>query len=147
MAPQTHLVTGGSGFIAVHLVDQLLRGGHAVHATVRSLINGPKTQPLRQLQERYPGKLELFEADLLMPGSFEAAMQGCSVVHHVASPFLMAEKIKDGQKEMVEPALRGTQNVLKCVNNTDSVKRVILTSTGKKPSFKTGDCLNTLITH
>ncbi|RKL22263.1 hypothetical protein BFJ72_g14718 [Fusarium proliferatum] len=125
----THLITGGSGFIAIHLVNQLLGAGYVVHATVRSLNNVPKTQPLRRLQEKYPGKLELFEADLLKPGSFESAMQGCSVVHHVASPFLMAEKIRDGQQEMVEPALHGTRNVLNSVNGTESVKKVVLTST------------------
>ncbi|KAH7160397.1 NAD dependent epimerase/dehydratase [Dactylonectria estremocensis] len=129
MASQTHLITGGSGFIAIHLVHQLLQAGYTVRTTVRSLNNVPKVQPLRGLQEKYPSKLELFEADLLKPGSFETAMQGCSVVHHIASPFLMAEKIKDGQKEMVEPALQGTQNVLNSVNSTESVKRVVLTST------------------
>ncbi|KAL5589025.1 hypothetical protein FOBRF1_015553 [Fusarium oxysporum] len=129
MASDTHMVTGGSGFIAIHLLNQLLQAGYNVHTTVRDLNNTRKVQPLRNLQEKYPGKLELFEADLLKPGSFEPAMKDCSVVHHVASPFLMAEKIKDGQKEMVEPALQGTRNVLNSVNSTESVKRVVLTST------------------
>ncbi|KAH8701541.1 NAD dependent epimerase/dehydratase [Talaromyces proteolyticus] len=129
MGPQTHLVTGGSGFIGICIVNQLLEARYAVHVTVRSIKNGPKVQPLLDLQEKYPGKLTLFEADLLKPGSFAAAMEGCSIVHHVASPFLMAEKIIDGQKEMVEPAVQGTQNVLNCVNSTESVGRVVLTST------------------
>lgn len=137
MALDTHMVTGGSGFIAIHLVNQLLQAGYNVHTTVRDLNNTRKVQPLRSLQEKYPGKLELFEADLLKPGSFEPAMKDCSVVHHVASPFLMAEKIKDGQKEMVEPALQGTRNVLNSVNSTESVKRVVLTSTSKN-SISTG---------
>lgn len=131
MGQQTHLVTGGSGFIGVHLVSQLLEAQYSVHATVRNLKNSEKIQPLLELQKKYPGNLDLFEADLLSPGSFAAAMQGCSVVHHVASPFLMAEKISDGQKQMVEPALKGTRNVLDCVNNTESVQRVVLTSTSK----------------
>ncbi|KAG5771435.1 hypothetical protein H9Q72_002029 [Fusarium xylarioides] len=129
MASDTHMVTGGSGFIAIHLVNQLLQAGYNVHTTVRDLTNTRKVQPLRNLQEKYPGKLDLFEADLLKPGSFESAMKDCSVVHHVASPFLMAEKIKDGQKDMVDPALQGTRNVLNSVNGTESVKRVVLTST------------------
>ena len=131
MGTQIHLVTGGSGFIGIHIVAKLLETDHTVHATIRSTKHGPKIQPLQDLQKKYPGKLNLFDADLLQPGSFAAAMQGCSVVHHVASPFLMAEKIRDGEKEMVEPALQGTRNVLTCVNNTESVKRVVLTSTGK----------------
>lgn len=131
MGTQIHLVTGGSGFIGIHIVAQLLETNYIVHATVRSTKSGPKIQPLQNLQKKYPEKLKLFEADLLQADSFTAAMQGCSVVHHVASPFLMAEKIRDGQKEMVEPALQGTRNVLTCVNNTESVKRVVLTSTGK----------------
>lgn len=131
MASDTHMVTGGSGFIAIHLVNQLLQAGYNVHTTVRDLTNTRKVQPLRDLQEKYPGKLDLFEADLLKPGSFEPAIKDCSVVHHVASPFLMAEKIKDGQKDMVDPALQGTRNVLNSVNSTETVKRVVLTSTSK----------------
>lgn len=129
---QTHLVTGGSGFVAQHLVNDLLQRGLRVHTTVRSLGNAKKVDSLKTLQERYPaGQLRLFEADLLEWGSFKEAMQGCSVVHHVASPFLMAEKIKDGQKECVEPALKGTQNVLATVGETEAVERVVLTSTSK----------------
>ncbi len=71
----------------------------------------------------------MFEADLLVPGSFADAMQGCSVVHHVASPFLMPEKIKNGRTQLLEPALQGVRNVLTTVNATSSVERVVLTST------------------
>ncbi|WP_372176610.1 NAD-dependent epimerase/dehydratase family protein [Xanthomonas axonopodis pv. phyllanthi] len=84
---QTVLVTGGSGYVACQLVKQLLEAGDTVHATVRSLHDSPKLRPLRQLQADHPDQLRLFEADLLVPGSFAGAMQGCSVVHHVASPF------------------------------------------------------------
>lgn len=123
------LVTGGSGFVGCHVVQQLLQDGYPVHATVRSLANESKLQPMKLLQRQYPGQLQLFEADLLTPGSFDAAMDGCSVVHHVASPFLLPEKIKDGRKQMLEPALRGTQNVLASVDKAKSVRRVVMTST------------------
>ncbi|KAK1855632.1 cinnamyl-alcohol dehydrogenase-like protein [Colletotrichum chrysophilum] len=126
---ETHLVTGGSGFIAQHLVNELLSQGIRVNATVRSLRNAQKVASLKGLQGKHAGRLQLFEADLLKPGSFKEAMQGCSVVHHVASPFMMAEMIKDGQKECVEPALEGTRSVLASVKETTSVKRVVLTST------------------
>ncbi|MCF1432607.1 NAD-dependent epimerase/dehydratase family protein [Agrobacterium vitis] len=126
---ETMLVTGGSGFVASHLILQLLEMDATVHATVRSLRNGAKTKPLTDMQARFPGKLTLYEADLLTPGSFDAAMAGCAIVFHVASPFKLPEKIKDGQREMVEPALQGTRNVLGSVNRTESVRRVVMTST------------------
>jgi nucleoside-diphosphate-sugar epimerase len=126
---ETALVTGGSGFVASHLILQLLQDGSVVHATVRNLAHDAKLRPLRQLQEQYPDQLHLFEADLLKSGSFDAAMDGCTVVHHVASPFLLPEKIKDGQKQMLEPALLGTQNVLASVNRSKDVRRVVMTST------------------
>ncbi|WP_369975178.1 NAD-dependent epimerase/dehydratase family protein [Xanthomonas bundabergensis] len=126
---QTVLVTGGSGYVACQLIKQLLEVGDSVHATVRSTRVSPKIRPLLQLQAEHPGRLTLFEADLLVPGSFAAAMQGCSVVHHVASPFLMPEKIKDGRAQLLEPALQGVRNVLAAVDATPSVQRVVLTST------------------
>lgn len=122
------LVTGASGFIASHVVQQLLKKGERVHATVRSTKNKKKIQHLLDMQERWPGKLRLFEADLLVAGSFEAPMQGCSVVYHIASPFFIQNKIRDGQKDVVDPALKGTQHVLNAVQNCETVKLVILTS-------------------
>jgi nucleoside-diphosphate-sugar epimerase len=126
---ETVLVTGGSGFVASHVIVQLLAAEATVHATVRDPGNMSKVRPLLDLQARYPGRLRLFAADLLNEGAFDAAMEGCSVVYHVASPFKLPEKIKDGQIEMVEPALSGTRNVLGAANRTPSVRRVVMTST------------------
>ncbi|MFE7166102.1 NAD-dependent epimerase/dehydratase family protein [Streptomyces sp. NPDC057616] len=123
------LVTGGSGFVGCHLVKRLLERGHRVRATVRSAADTPKMTPLETLQERFPGQLDLFEADLLAEGSFDQAMKGCEVVFHVASPFLMPEKIKDGQRDVVEPALVGTRNVVGSVERTPGVRRFVFTST------------------
>ncbi|MFJ9243398.1 NAD-dependent epimerase/dehydratase family protein [Streptomyces sp. NPDC101776] len=126
---ETVLVTGGSGFVGSHLVRQLLERGYRVHTTVRSLGNEAKVAPLRAMREQLPGELELFEADLLAEGSFDAAMDGCRVVFHVASPFLMPEKIKDGRRDVVEPALTGTRNVLAGIERTPAVEKLVFTST------------------
>ena len=123
------LVTGGSGFVGSHLVKRLLERGYEVHATVRSTADTAKVRPLRELQDAHPGRLSLFEADLLTEGAFDEAMSGCRVVFHVASPFRMPEKIKDGRRDMVDPALLGTRNVLAAVERTPTVDRLVLTST------------------
>lgn len=123
------LVTGGSGFVGSHLVRRLLQRGYEVHTTVRRTADTAKVRPLRQLQAAFPGRLSLFEADLLTEGSFDAAMSGCRVVFHVASPFLMPERIKDGRRDVVEPALLGTRNVLAGVERTPTVERLVFTST------------------
>jgi nucleoside-diphosphate-sugar epimerase len=120
------LVTGGSGFIASWIIKMLLDDGYSVHATVRSKKQSPKTEHLYSMAES-DGRLQLFEADLLEQDSFKKAMDGCQLVIHTASPFKTG-KIQNGYEELVKPALEGTRNVLQTVNETETVKRVVLTS-------------------
>lgn len=60
------IVTGASGFLASHVVLQLLESGeYMVRGTVRSLKNEQKVAPLRKLKpENAKYELELVEADL-----------------------------------------------------------------------------------
>lgn len=60
------LVTGATGYIACHVVKQLLEAGKfIVRGTVRNLNNEKKVKPLKNLcpGSKYP--LELAEAELL----------------------------------------------------------------------------------
>ncbi len=126
---ETVLVTGGTGFVATHLVAQLLDRGYTVRASVRSLANPAKVEPLRRLGEGRKGRLELFEADLLRPGSFDAAIDGCRYVFHVASPFLLPEQIKNTGADVIRPAVEGTRNIIAGIEAAPSVERLVLTST------------------
>ena len=54
------------------------------------------------------GTLTLHEADLLKEGSFDAVVKGARIVFHTASPFFITAE-HDAQKELIEPALHGTQ--------------------------------------
>lgn len=120
------LVTGATGYIAGWVVRRLLEAGHEVRAAVRDPHNREKVGPLEQMAAGLPGTLRFFRTDLLEEGSYGEAMEGCGVVYHTASPFLL--RFEDPQAELVEPALLGTRNVLNSVNATQSVKRVVLTS-------------------
>ena len=125
----TALVTGGSGFVALEIIQQLLAGGCRVRTTVRDLRKEAKVHPLKHLKTRFPEQLQIFEANLLSSRSFDTALQGCTVVYHVASPFLLPEQIKDRRRQLFEPAVNGTRNVLEAVNRAPSVNRVVMTST------------------
>ena len=120
------LVTGATGFIAGWLIKKLVEEGVCVHAAVRDPAKEQKVAHLKKLSEIGPGKVVLFKADLLETGSYVEAMKGCNIVFHTASPFIT--KFKDAQKDLIEPALLGTEHVLATASATSSVKRVVLTS-------------------
>lgn len=121
------LVTGGSGYLASWLVKLLLEQGLTVRITIRDMTSQHKISHLHEIAARSVGKLEVFAADLLVAGSFDAAVEGCELVFHTASPFLLSN-ITDAQTQLIDPALKGTENVLEAVEKCASVKRVILTS-------------------
>lgn len=127
MSSQPILVTGASGYIAGWIVKYLLDEGYTVHATVRDPAKKSSVAHLQKMAEHAPGTLKLFKADLLTPGSFDEAMQGCELVMHTASPFVL-EGFTDAHEALVRPAVEGTRHVLEAVNRTPSVKRVVLTS-------------------
>jgi len=71
-------------------------------------------------------RLHLFKANLLEEGAFDSAIEGCECVFHTASPFY--NDAKDPEAELLEPAVKGTLNVLNSCAKSPSVKRVVLTS-------------------
>ena len=63
---------------------------------------------------------------MLRAGSFDEPANGSMAIIHMASPFTL--RFKDAQKELIEPALKGTRNVLEAANKATTVKKVVLTS-------------------
>lgn len=120
------LVTGATGYVAGWLVKKLLEEGITVHAAVRNPANKKKTAHLDAIAAKTGTAIKYFKSDLLQEGSYEAAMQGCELVYHTASPFVTG--VKDPQRDLIDPAVKGTANVLNSANKTASVKRVVVTS-------------------
>lgn len=120
------LVTGATGYVAGWLVKKLLEEGMTVHAAVRNPDNEKKLVHLNEVAANTPGNIKYFKSDLLQEGSYAEAMKGCELVYHTASPF--TTDVKDPQKDLIDPAVKGTQNVLETANQIPSVKRVVVTS-------------------
>ncbi|MBR1092146.1 aldehyde reductase [Bradyrhizobium manausense] len=122
----TVLVTGGSGFVGIHVVLQLLAAGHAVRTTVRR----PDRQAdvlamLREGGAVSAESLSFFTADLTADDGWREAVAGCDYVLHVASPLLTT--VPDDENEMIIPARDGTLRVLRAARDA-GVSRVVVTS-------------------
>ena len=118
-------ITGATGFVAGHVIEVLLKGGYAVHGTVRSLKREDKYAHLKALEKKYDGTIKLFEADLMDENAFRPVFDGCWGLLHVAS--VVASKSPDPM-DTVRPAVEGTKHVLKAASETPSIKHVVVTS-------------------
>lgn len=120
------LVTGASGFVAKHLIGELLRAGYRVRGTVR---NRTKVvginKALDVLAPGLSGNLEIVEADLLDDAGWAHAMEDVKAVMHVAA-VITASEPKD-PSTVIRPAVEGTERVLRFAAS-EHVRRVIMTS-------------------
>lgn len=122
----TVLVTGGTGFLGIHTVLQLLQQGYEVRTTLRSLAK--KDSIIKALKEGGISDfshLSFFEADLTRDSNWNDAVKGCDYVLHVASPFPAQDP--EDENELIIPARDGALRVLKASREA-KVKRVVLTS-------------------
>jgi len=121
------LVTGASGYIAAHVVQQLQREGYRVRGTVRSLASAEKTEPLRQLVPDAIYPLELVEANLEKNDGWDEAVSGCWAVLHTASPLPDIFTEIQATGSLVGPAVGGTRRVMEAAGRA-GVERVVMTS-------------------
>ncbi|RKF55736.1 Ketoreductase azaE [Erysiphe neolycopersici] len=123
------LLTGGSGFIAAHVLDLLLKRGHNVITTVRSEEKASKIRDAFRSSVS-SGLLDFrIVEDIAQPGAFDEALkiEGLEVVIHTASPFQL--NVKDVKKDLLDPAINGTKGILEAIKNgAPSVRKVIITS-------------------
>ncbi len=134
MADDLVLVTGAAGFIGSHVVRELLEQGRSVRATVRNLENADFLKDL-------PGaeRLEIVAMDLLVADSIEGAVKGCGDVIHCAAALYVG--VDDAQRQVIDPSIMGTQNLLDSIDSVGGVKRIVHTSSVaavRRTQFKSG---------
>ncbi|TGJ84784.1 hypothetical protein E0Z10_g3955 [Xylaria hypoxylon] len=123
------LLTGGSGFIAAHVLETLLQRGHSVVTTVRSSQKGQHILDAHPDLSRATLDYAVVD-DIARSNAFDTAVISeppFEAVVHCASPYHF--KSKDNQKELLDPAINGTVGLLQAIyKNAPSVKRVVVTS-------------------
>ncbi|KAJ9193157.1 hypothetical protein DTO021D3_3813 [Paecilomyces variotii] len=123
------LLTGGSGYIAAHVIQVLLDHGFDTVVTVRSEEKG------KRILDNHPNvpkeKLSyVIVEDVAKEGAFDQAVKSdppFDYVLHTASPFHF--NVQDPEKDFLNPAIKGTTGILKAIKAyAPTVKRVVVTS-------------------
>lgn len=121
---QTALVTGANGHIGSNLTRELLSRGINVVALVR------ENADLRGLDGL---NVKLARGDVLDADAVRRAVEGCDVVFHLAAPYAVWAK---DPAQIVEPAVRGTENVLRAAKS--GARRVVVTGSCNAVGFTRG---------
>lgn len=123
---ETVLVTGGTGFVGVHCILQLLQKGYNVKTTLRSLKRKDEVIDMLKAGDISSfDNLSFIETDLTKDANWDEAVKDCDYVLHVASPIFLS--LPKDENEMIRPAVDGALRVLKAARNA-GVKRVVMTS-------------------
>ncbi|KAK5177481.1 methylglyoxal reductase (NADPH-dependent) gre2 [Exophiala sp. CCFEE 6388] len=131
------LLTGGSGFIAAHILDILLARGYDVVTTVRSKAKGDAIFAAHPGIQRQKLSYVTVE-DVAEDGAFDESLTvnvaqavksnpPLDYVIHTASPF--HSNFTDPIKELLNPAINGTTGILRAIKAyAPTVRRVVITS-------------------
>ncbi|KAM3086289.1 hypothetical protein ACMFMG_000425 [Clarireedia jacksonii] len=123
-------VTGASGFVASHILSQLIEEGYKPTASVRSQA---KADQILELHPEWKGKVDFISVpDIAAPGAFnevlaaEAEKDGFDYIIHTASPVTFT--VKDVKKDLIDPAVNGTIEALKAAHEKGGkqLKRFVL---------------------
>ncbi|KAI0839422.1 NAD(P)-binding protein [Hypoxylon sp. FL0890] len=125
----TVLVTGGSGFIASHIIDALLDDGYQVVTTARSDEKGRRILESAPLAQREKLSYVIVD-DVARDRAFDSVFEkepAFDYVVHTASPYQL--NVQDPIRDLLDPAIKGTTGILKSIKAyAPTVKRVVLTS-------------------
>ncbi|KAG0645969.1 Ketoreductase CTB6 [Hyphodiscus hymeniophilus] len=126
MAGELVLITGVSGHVGFRVLATALAAGYQVRATVRKqeqIDAITATKSIKQLVN----KLEIVVVpDILKDGAFDGVVKDVSYIIHVASP--LAKETDNPERDIIEPAIKATINILESAHKVPDVKRIVITS-------------------
>ena len=118
------LVTGASGYIALHCISELLNNGYEVKGSLRD--HNREEEVRKSLGTKISNNnLEFCKLNLLNDEGWDDAASDCDYLFHIASPCIVKEP--KNENDLITPALEGTLRALKAAYKS-KVKKVVLTS-------------------
>ncbi len=122
------LVTGSAGFIGSHLTETLVAQGFEVRAMTH--YNSQNNWGwLETLAGDVLSHIEVFPADVCDPFAVRKAVEGCTLVFHLAALIAIPYSYR-APASYVETNIKGTLNVLQACLDT-GVQRLVHTSTSE----------------
>ena len=104
------LVTGATGYIGLHCIQQLLEQGYSVNGSVRSPERKEEIFNALKKHGTSTDELSLFTFNLNEDDGWDDGMQGCDYLLHVASPIALQ---RHSEEFFVKPAVAGVKRALK----------------------------------
>lgn len=118
------LVTGASGYIALHCIVELLKNGYGVRGSLRDMSRDNEVaEAVKQKVSNI--NLSFCNLDLMNDEGWDNAAKDCDYILHLASPFVL--KAPNDENELISPAEQGTLRVMKTAKK-NSIKKIVLIS-------------------
>jgi uncharacterized protein YbjT (DUF2867 family) len=118
------LVTGADGFVASHVVRQLVENGESPRVLVRNVARARSLLP--------EGSVMIVAGDTTRPDTLEAALTGIDTIIHGA--FVVAIRKQGPESRYYETNVVGTKNLLYAAKRAGARRIHVLGGLGTKPS-------------
>jgi len=125
-------IIGGSGYIGSYVTKIFLENGFNVRVSATDIRKQKKYSHLEKLANA--ANLGIYPVDIRDIATVRAFVDGCDIVVHGGTPFQL--DVKDPTKELFEPTIKGTENFLKVIQQSLSVKKVVIIAS--VAAFNTG---------
>jgi UDP-glucose 4-epimerase len=107
------LVTGGSGFIGSHIVDELINSGYSVRVL--------------DIKPPHRNDVDFFKGSILSLDNIEKSLEDIDIVYHLGG-FSNIDMVKGSPLETIQLNIEGTANLLDVSRQKKKVRRFIFAS-------------------
>jgi nucleoside-diphosphate-sugar epimerase len=114
-------IIGGAGFIGSYVTKQFLENGFRAKVSATDISNTAKYAHLSALP--HSENMELVPLDVQHLDQLKVFAEGCDILVHGGTPFQL--DVEDPQRDLFDPTIKGTENFLRVVSETPSVKKVV----------------------